>query len=319
MRPVVALVVWLAALSGALAQDVDGGADHPMIPRYDGSQIVSYDQAAFTDFALLVAPAMNYGGLEQNRDATTMLEGSLTRITYRGPADRSTLEVMRNYEEALAATGFTTIFACSRDECGGRNFNHAASPRGYYLGFGEYHADQRYLAARLTRAEGDVYAGLYVVLNRAGGGPDKDRPMIQLDVIEIAPMEERMVVVEADAMERELAAEGRVAVYGIHFDFDQDTMREDSRDQLQEIAALLSANPQLHVLIVGHTDSQGSYEYNQDLSQRRAASVVAALASEFGIDRGRLAPVGVGMAAPTATNRTEDGRALNRRVELVER
>jgi OmpA-OmpF porin, OOP family len=318
-RATVCLALCAAVLASPATADVAGSADHPLIPRYEGSDIVRFESEAFTDFPLLTASVASSGGLERNREAATVLEGRLTRITYRGPADRSTLEVMRNYEQALAAAGFTTIFACGRDECGGRNFNHAASPRGYYMGFGEYHADQRYLAARLARPEGDVYAGLYVVLNQAGGGPDRGRPMIQLDVIELEPMEERMVVVEASQMERDLAADGRVAVYGILFDFDSDRMREDSRPQLGEIARLLTDNPSLEVLIVGHTDAQGSYEYNLDLSLRRARSVVAVLSGEFGIASARLTPVGVGMAAPVATNRTEDGRARNRRVELVER
>jgi OmpA-OmpF porin, OOP family len=242
------------------------------------------------------------------------------RDTYRYVwACRATLEVMRNYEQALASAGFTTIFTCARDECGGRAFNHAASPRHYYMGFGEYHAEQRYLAATRAQPEGDVFVGLYVVLNKAGGGPDRDRPMIQLDIVELAPMDNRMVVIEASAMERDLTAGGRVAVYGIHFDFDAATMRGESRPQLEEIARLMTDNPELQVLIVGHTDSQGSDDYNLDLSHRRARSVAQALAGEFGIDAARLTPVGVGMAAPAATNRTEDGRALNRRVELVER
>jgi outer membrane protein OmpA-like peptidoglycan-associated protein len=312
-------MVFAFAAEGAAAEDVPGSADHPLIPRYADSEIVKYETEAFTDFPLLTAPAENYGGLAKNPESATTLEGKLTRITYRGPAERSTLEVFRNYEEALAAAGFATIFSCDREVCGGRNFNHAASPQGYYLGFGEYQADQRYLAAKLARPEGDIYAALYVVLNQAGGGPDARRPMIQLDVVELEPMEERMVVVEAPAMQADLASEGRVAVYGIHFDLDEATMREDSRPQLQEIAKLLAAAPELEVLIVGHTDSQGAIDYNLDLSKRRAVSVVEALTAEFGIDAARLTPVGVGMAAPVATNRSEEGRARNRRVEIVER
>jgi OmpA-OmpF porin, OOP family len=156
-------------------------------------------------------------------------------------------------------------------------------------------------------------------MNKAGGGPDKDRAMVQLNVVELQPMEERMVVTEASAMERDLAADGRVAVYGILFDFDSDTMRGDSKPQLDEIGKLLKDSPVLNVLIVGHTDSQGAFDYNVDLSKRRAASVVEALVGQYGIERARLTPVGVGMAAPVATNRSEDGRARNRRVELVER
>jgi len=319
MRIPAAIIIAFLCVGGALAAEVEGSADHPLLPRYADSEIVRYGTEAFADYRLPTGPARNYGGIEKNLDATTPLEGEVTRITYRAPEGRSTLEVFRNYEQALKSAGFSTLFACAREECGGRNFNHVAAPKGYHLGFAEYHQEQRYLAAKMTRPEGDVYASLYVVANKAGGGPDKGRTLIQLDVIEQEPMEDRMVVIEASAMERDLLAEGRVAIYGILFDFDKETMRPDSAPQLDEIGALLADNPDLNVLIVGHTDGQGSIDYNLDLSDRRARSVVETLVRDYGIDRRRLTAVGVGMAAPVSTNRTEDGRALNRRVELVER
>jgi outer membrane protein OmpA-like peptidoglycan-associated protein len=143
--------------------------------------------------------------------------------------------------------------------------------------------------------------------------------MVQLDIVELAPMEDRMVVVEASALARDLDASGRIAVYGIQFDFDAATLRPDSTPQLDEIARLFDENPSLSMLIVGHTDSAGSYDYNLDLSTRRANSVVSALVETYGVDRSLLLPVGVGMAAPVASNDDEAGRALNRRVELVKR
>ena len=175
MRWILAAAVVVLAAGGAAAEDISGSADHPLIPRYEGADIVAYETEAFTDRRFMVAPATTSGGIDRNLDATQLLEGGLTRITYRAPAERSPLEVFRNYEEALAAAGFATIFSCAREECGGRNFNHAVTPTHQYMAFGEYQAEQRYLAARLQRAEGDVYAVLYVVLNRAGGGPNMDR------------------------------------------------------------------------------------------------------------------------------------------------
>src|SRR5690606_32870139 len=145
-----------------------------------------------------------------------------------------------------------------------------------------------------------------------------NRVMLQLDVIELKPMEERMVVTDASTMQRGIGTEGRVAVYGIHFDFNKDTLRPDSKPQLEEIAKLLRGSPALKVLIVGHTDGKGALDYNRDLSERRARAVVEALTRDSRIERGRLTPIGVGMASPVATNRTDDGRAKNRRVELVD-
>jgi outer membrane protein OmpA-like peptidoglycan-associated protein len=118
-------------------------------------------------------------------------------------------------------------------------------------------------------------------------------------------------------MSSALSDAGKVALYGIHFDTDKDTLRPDSEPTLQEIARLLRDNPQLNLHVVGHTDNQGAPEYNLDLSRRRAATVVAALAAQYGIAAGRLDSFGCGPYAPAAPNDNDEGRARNRRVELV--
>lgn len=101
-------------------------------------------------------------------------------------------------------------------------------------------------------------------------------------------------------------------------DTGSDALKAESAPQIAEIAKLLKGAPKLSVLVVGHTDTQGALDVNRALSERRAAAVVAALTGEHGIEKARLVAVGVGPAAPVATNRTEDGRARNRRVEIVE-
>lgn len=308
----------VALVAPALAQDVQGSADHPLVPRYEGSSIVAYDTQAYAQKAFATAAVKQGGGLAKNPDAALQLEGELVSITYRAPENRSALEVARNYQAALQKEGFSILFMCSQEECGGRNFNHAMSPRNYYMGFGEYYADQQYTLARLQRAEGDVYVGVYVVFNTAGGGPDRHRSLVQVDVLTLKTMENRMVTLSAEEIDGALAIDGRVALYGILFDLDQDTMRADSQPQLEEIAALLKNSPTLQVLIVGHTDAQGSLQYNRDLSMRRARSIVKVLAEEYGIEPHRLTAEGVGMASPVASNRSEEGRAKNRRVELVD-
>lgn len=300
------------------AADIKGGKDHPLLPRYDGSEIIRYKQEAFTDYKLAIAPIKNPGGKDKNANSVTPLEGKFTQISYKMPEGRAALEVFRNYEQAIRKAGFETMFSCERDACGGRYFGLAIAGDPLYMLFGDQHADQRYIAARLRRAEGDVYASLYVIMHRSGGGPLKDRALALLEITEVKPMEERMVVVDSSAMQRDIIAQGRVAVHGILFDFDKDTMRSDSKPQLEEIAKLLKEQPELKVLIVGHTDSKGALDYNRDLSYRRAKSIVETLSREHGVAAARLTPLGVGMAAPMATNRTEEGRALNRRVELVD-
>lgn len=115
----------------------------------------------------------------------------------------------------------------------------------------------------------------------------------------------------------ELVAEGMsITLRGIYFDFNKSTIKPESRPALEDAAKILKENPDIRVEIQGHTDSKGSDEYNQDLSERRAQSVVNYLVTQLSIDRARLVAKGYGEAMPIATNDTDEGRALNRRVEF---
>ena len=138
-----------------------------------------------------------------------------------------------------------------------------------------------------------------------------------------------LYIVEKDAMKQEVTADakfmaegisstGHVAIYGIYFDFNKSDVKPESDPALQEINTLLSNNPNLKVLIVGHTDNVGGVDYNMKLSQARADAVVKALTTKYKVNPQRLKAYGVGQLAPVAPNKTEEGRAKNRRVELVE-
>jgi outer membrane protein OmpA-like peptidoglycan-associated protein len=139
-----------------------------------------------------------------------------------------------------------------------------------------------------------------------------------VDIIETKPMQEKMVAVDASEMEKQIASMGKVVLYGILFDFNKTDVKPESEAALVEIAKLLANQTTLNVLVVGHTDAVGSFESNRALSQRRADAIVATLVSRHNIAASRLFPVGVSFASPVATNATEEGRAKNRRVELVE-
>jgi len=301
----------------AWAADVAGSRDHPVVSRYAGSQIIRYKDVAFDEYALFVRRATAYGGKPKNLDATQPLEGRITQITYVAPEKRTTLEVFRNYENALQPAGFKILFQCNNQACGGRNFNHAVVE--YAAEFGDHYDDQRYLAARLERDKGDVFVSLYVSghATRGGGGPF--RVYTQLDVIEVAPMKSGMVTVDARAMADALEAKGHIALYNIYFDSGRHELKPASDPALAEIARLLQGNTGMQLLIVGHTDNVGELAYNDQLSLRRADAVVQALRSRHRIDGSRLIARGLGMYAPVAANATEAGRALNRRVELVKR
>lgn len=147
------------------------------------------------------------------------------------------------------------------------------------------------------------------------GSPAADR--YYLNIVEREAMKQD-IVATADAMKGGLTESGHVEVPGIFFDFNKAEIKPESQPALSEIAKLLQGNPALRVWVVGHTDNVGTPEANLKLSSARAAAVVTALV-QAGIDTKRLAPFGAGPFAPVVANTTDEGKARNRRVELVAR
>lgn len=123
----------------------------------------------------------------------------------------------------------------------------------------------------------------------------------------------------AKRIEEDLAKEGRSIVYGIYFDFASDRIKEESEPVLAEIAEVLRRNPGWILNVEGHTDSIGGDSYNLDLSRRRSAAVKQALTTRYMIDLARLQTSGYGASRPKDRNDTLEGRARNRRVELVKK
>ena len=321
------LIGLLVVSSTARAQptDVKGSKDHPMISRYAGSGIIGHEFRKFDEFMLPLGPTkFQVQPPAYILSKSEKLEGRITRILYVVPPERTTLEVIRNYEQELKKGGFQTLFACAAD-CGiaggvakvlypvGREVKTStASHYAFTLP-----QEPRYLAAKRTNADGATHVSVLVAKQGNKAFPNFDRVVVLLDVIESAAMDTGMVTVDAGAMAKEIASSGHVALYGILFDTNKADVKAESQPALQEIAKLLKQDPALKLLVVGHTDNVGGFDTNLLLSQRRAAAVLQELTTTYGISATRLRPVGVGMAAPVAPNDTDVGRTKNRRVELV--
>ena len=132
-------------------------------------------------------------------------------------------------------------------------------------------------------------------------------------------METGMVKVTADLFKSNILKDGHAAVYGIYFDTGKFVIKPESDETIKEIAALLKANSSMQVYIVGHTDNVGKFKDNMELSQKRAESVVNELITKYKIPSTNLEEGGVGPLAPVATNDTEEGKEMNRRVEIVKK
>jgi OmpA-OmpF porin, OOP family len=125
------------------------------------------------------------------------------------------------------------------------------------------------------------------------------------------------VVANAEAMGNDINATGHVSIYGIYFDTGKADIKPESDAAIAEIAKLLTNNGALKVYVVGHTDNVGSFDANMKLSKDRADAVARVLTSKHSIAADRLKAYGVSSLSPVTSNDTDEGRAKNRRVELV--
>lgn len=324
---------WLVASAGAaLAADLPGAKDHPLLKRFGGSEIVGYDTKRFVEYELQTSTFTNYDLEAKKRQYASPplpLAGALTRIWYEAAGDASGIELLRNYENELTTQGFTILYDSTKDSAAVKWNNYLASfsgmdiktNRSNYIFYAADAKGIKVISAKKERAEGDVYVSLTAV---EWGKDDatykaKRGAYIAVDIVEVKPMTQNMVTVKAEEMAQSIAASGRIALYGILFDFNKAEIKPESKATLEEIAKMLKAEPNLALHVVGHTDNVGNYEFNLGLSKRRAEAVVAALTGEYGIAANRLTANGVANLAPVAVNTTDEGRAKNRRVELVPR
>lgn len=308
-------------LSPALAEDIPDSEDHPLVGRYEGSEIVEYTHSDYDEAYALIAPndwTSKVPNNQKDRSGSEWqrMEGEIWKIRYMIPSNRSSLEVYRNYQLALKANGFEPLFECMDAACFvgekdqlpyqmGELFDHRPGNSTAYWD----HA--RYTFQKLPAEDGAVYALVLV-------GQKDGQAVTWVQVVKTKEMETGKIVVKtADEMMEAIRRDGRVSLYTLSFDTDKDTLKPEADPTLIEINKLLVRHSELKLLILGHTDNQGSAEYNMDLSARRAASVVRALVDRFAIDGGRLQSEGKGLTEPASTNDTDEGRALNRRVELV--
>jgi len=208
-------------------------------------------------------------------------EGRKFTIAYdakEGATRVSPLQIVRNYEAAIRKVGGTLL--------GG---------------------DERRVTGEI-RKDGAI-TGVYVEVFNEGRN-------YELTIVESEAMRQE-VTADAAAMGKDLAATGRTVIYGIHFETGSAVIKADSDATLAQMALLLKNTPSLKAYIVGHTDNVGTLDANLKLSAARADSLVKALVAR-GIADARLRAFGAGPFCPVASNRDEQGRAQNRRVELVE-
>lgn len=327
--PVPAILLCLP-VSGVHAADLPGAKDHPLLKRFSESEIVGYQVKRFDEYEVQTSTFTGTNLSSYKREFVKpplKVEGKLTRIWYEAAGDASAVELIRNYQNELKAKGFRILYDSGHDPKALKGYNFLApfsrmevkTNRSHYVFFAANNKTVRSASAVLKRPEGDVYVYLIAVEWAKDDKVYKARrgAYLAVDVVEERPMTQNMVVVSADEMSRAISSSGRVALYGILFDTSKADIKPQSKPALEQIAALMKKEGKLRLHVVGHTDNVGGFESNLGLSRRRAEAVVAVLTRQYGIAANRLTANGVAYLAPVAVNTSEEGRAKNRRVELV--
>jgi OOP family OmpA-OmpF porin len=276
--------VAMAARAGET--DIEGAKDHPMVQRFPGSVITEAVVRDFEEFPFPVAD-------DEPDVKTKRVEGRFTWIRYKLPPSASCTQVTRNYERAFQDQGLRT---------------HKGQ-KGNYRGDYQWHDGKWVSGEGVPKgAKGEVY--LFYACEGSGGDTGS------LVAVESQEMEQK-VALDSSSMQAEIEKTGHVALHGINFETGKASITPDSATTLQQIADLLSRNGGWKLRIEGHTDDVGKAPDNLVLSRKRAEAVREWLVANAKIAAARLDTKGFGDSKPVAANDSDDGRAKNRRVELV--
>lgn len=277
--------------------------------KFEGSQLYAKKQAKYAKYKL-----------ENNVEA----KGRVLTYVYTLAGDHTPLEIGENYKQSLAEQGFELHFERESTRpgsiCGNPDLDDVCAPSPQYN-------DTYFLEMKKAAPEGDSYVHVIAAQSREGFKA-KSRAAslpemvvepgghaIILRVVVPASLKKQMVKESAATILEKLKTDGKIDLYGIYFDTDKADIKPQSAPVLSEIVKAMQEDPNIKLLIGGHTDNVGSADHNIDLSLRRAAAVVKALVAQ-GIAKERLDAKGYGDSRPVADNATEEGRAKNRRVEL---
>jgi outer membrane protein OmpA-like peptidoglycan-associated protein len=311
--------------------DLPGAADHPLVKRFTGSWLAGQRTSNWDAVVLPGSMELSKADARQFKEPLN-LEGKVTRTLYIAPRGKASLEVWRNYEQALTAAGFKKRFSCE-SKCADLYFawwKTSEPNKGMTWAKGDVVTPDgsRYsLTSALSVEDGRMLVGTLgkpgqeatvLVYNALAANASTGLVTTYVEVVEPKAMETGQVTVDPNALQAGLAAEGRVTLTGLFFDTGKTELKPESKAQLEAMAELLKKQPALKAWVVGHTDNVGGFDANEKLSLARAQAVVAALtAAPYKVDGKRLVAKGLASLAPVAGNGDDAGRAKNRRVELV--
>lgn len=276
--------------------DTTATVDLPFeLSKFEGSELLAKKMQKFAELRL--------GSMKPR--------GQVVQLAYRLSPGNAPLEVIENYKQDLL----------------GQNFNVVKESGGIYAP--EAGKDGRTLIVKRNEPNGESFLQVESFTVRQNWKPGDARdyfgksvklqPEEVIVLVQLASpkaVEQKMVKEEVSYILKQLSSAGRVALYGIYFDTDKTELKAESEPVLSEVQKALKQDSSLRLMVVGHTDNTGATGHNQALSEGRAQAVMNALVAR-GIEEARLTAQGKGDSQPVASNESEDGRAKNRRVELV--
>ena len=321
MKRIVMLCI-IFSIGMAFAKDAAGAKEHPLLKRYPGFYIRQYKVSEY-DEAKVISGKFDH---KHSMAPVTPIEGKVTNICYdsiKKHDDTSLFQLYKNYEDALKRLGAEIQFSCRNESCfEGSN----GSVNGVFIGnwinsdkalfnglLGSVRDEFGIITAKVPQKEkAPVWISVVMSTEEISG-----YRTVLLSVIEPKSLNSHKIGIGSISdVEKRLAEQGKITLEGIYFDFDKATLKPASKKTLTTIGDYLHQHPKEGFYIVGHTDNKGSYKHNLALSSNRAKAVYKYL-KDKGKVTNHLQAIGIGPISPVANNSLEEGRAKNRRVELV--
>ncbi|NWF97360.1 MAG: OmpA family protein [Nitrospirae bacterium] len=295
------LILTIIMSAMALAQeDAEGCKDHPLFNRMPNYYLYNCEQV---EFGSMKFPVGKPDSKNDNKIKSETVEGKIMAFYYYlkdEAVKASGLQIMRNFQNAAKQNGGIILAEypgwCEGEYEYGNNINSGAIP--WANGCTNW-------STTIKMAKDNKEVWLFV------SQTDEGYNMV------IAEKEAMKQDIQANEMFDKLNKEGFIALY-INFETGKADIKPESQKIIDQIVQMMKDNPGLRISIEGHTDNVGTAEFNQKLSENRALAVMNVII-EKGIDKSRLSSKGWGATKPVADNKTEEGKAKNRRVEIVKK
>jgi outer membrane protein OmpA-like peptidoglycan-associated protein len=333
MKLLKSLLIFLFAIVAqaqeSICPDVVGAVSHPLITNYKNSCIIGYNETKFDIVTLPASKVSSKGALKE-----VTAEGKIIDIIYGidNAQNATVVEVKRNYEQAFNNSGIDIVYATlgkkslitvgksypslgSIDYLKGIENQKLKGFTSIFNGYDRQNNDVAYILAQGNTNGKNYTVALYISHNRLKKEGLANNIFVLAKIVESKPMESGQVTVAS--IEDKIKNEGKEVFHNILFDFGSDKLTPKSFAVVETLAKYLAENTDKKFYIVGHTDNVGALASNQTLSEKRAKAVLTALTGKYGVADSQVSAHGVGQLAPLAINSTEEGKALNRRVEIV--